>query len=135
MHLTTQKLMFCPFSNCVRASGTGFTRRENLEEHKRSRHPEMKPQSLWTDQRQITPKPITEDYHESDEVEKNDTRENRKPDTVLKCVFAQLAQKDETIRKQAIEIGRLSEKIVPEAIITSSRGLRPNGKSNGIPLP
>ena len=110
MHPTDQKLMFCPFSNCVRASGNGFTRRENLEEHKRRRHPEMKPQSLWTGQRQKTPKPITQDYHESDEVEKNDTAENRKPDTVLEYVFAQVAQKDKTIRKQAIEISRLCPK-------------------------
>lgn len=38
MHLSTKQPLFCPFPNCNRSSGTGFTRRENLEEHKRRRH-------------------------------------------------------------------------------------------------
>ena len=38
MHLNKSKALFCPYPNCNRSSGTGFTRRENLEEHKRRRH-------------------------------------------------------------------------------------------------
>ncbi|KAK5053122.1 hypothetical protein LTR84_002096 [Exophiala bonariae] len=38
MHLSTKMPLFCPFENCNRSSGTGFTRKENLEEHKRRRH-------------------------------------------------------------------------------------------------
>ena len=38
MHLSTRMPLFCPFENCNRSSGTGFTRKENLEEHKRRRH-------------------------------------------------------------------------------------------------
>lgn len=38
MHLPNQQPLFCPFPNCKRSSGTGFTRKENLEEHKRRRH-------------------------------------------------------------------------------------------------
>ncbi|KEF58428.1 uncharacterized protein A1O9_06354 [Exophiala aquamarina CBS 119918] len=38
MHLSTKQPLYCPFPNCNRSSGTGFTRKENLEEHKRRRH-------------------------------------------------------------------------------------------------
>ena len=38
MHLSTKPPLFCPFPNCNRSSGIGFTRKENLEEHKRRRH-------------------------------------------------------------------------------------------------
>lgn len=30
--------LFCPHTNCIRSTGEGFTRRENLEEHLRRRH-------------------------------------------------------------------------------------------------
>ena len=35
---SARKPLFCPFQNCNRHSGTGFTRRENLNEHIRRRH-------------------------------------------------------------------------------------------------
>jgi hypothetical protein len=35
---TTKATLFCPEPNCNRHSGTGFTRRENLNEHMRRRH-------------------------------------------------------------------------------------------------
>lgn len=35
---TTREPLFCKFANCNRSSGTGFTRRENLNEHMRRRH-------------------------------------------------------------------------------------------------
>ena len=43
IYLITQKILYCLFSNCVQASSNGFTRKENLEEHKRRRHFEGKP--------------------------------------------------------------------------------------------
>ena len=41
IHLSTKQPLFCPFQNCNRSSGTGFTRKENLDEHKRRRHLEQ----------------------------------------------------------------------------------------------
>ena len=40
-NLSTRNPLYCPFHNCNRslASGHGFTRLENLNEHKRRRHP------------------------------------------------------------------------------------------------
>lgn len=43
-HQTTRSRLFCPYPECVRsAGGEGFSRKENLEEHKRRRHPELHP--------------------------------------------------------------------------------------------
>merc|ERR1712032_10414 len=38
MHGGTKKSLFCPFSDCKRSSGAGFTRKENLAEHIRRVH-------------------------------------------------------------------------------------------------
>ncbi|KAF2848090.1 hypothetical protein T440DRAFT_470442 [Plenodomus tracheiphilus IPT5] len=38
LHGGTKKSLFCPFSDCKRSSGTGFTRKENLAEHVRRVH-------------------------------------------------------------------------------------------------
>ncbi|OAP54135.1 hypothetical protein AYL99_11670 [Fonsecaea erecta] len=40
MHLSIKPPLFCPFPNCNRSSGTGFARKENLEQHKRRKHPQ-----------------------------------------------------------------------------------------------
>lgn len=41
-HQTTKSRIFCPHPGCSRGpDGEGFSRRENLEEHKRRRHPEQ----------------------------------------------------------------------------------------------
>lgn len=37
MYLSKDPL-YCPHSNCVRSTGAGFTRKENLDEHLRRRH-------------------------------------------------------------------------------------------------
>ena len=44
-NLSTRNPLYCPFPNCNRnpASGHGFTRLENLNEHKRRRHPGEEP--------------------------------------------------------------------------------------------
>lgn len=38
MHGGTKKSLFCPFADCKRSSGAGFTRKENLAEHVRRVH-------------------------------------------------------------------------------------------------
>jgi hypothetical protein len=38
MHGGTKKSLFCPFNDCKRSSGAGFTRKENLAEHIRRVH-------------------------------------------------------------------------------------------------
>jgi hypothetical protein len=38
MHGGTKKSLFCPFADCKRSSGVGFTRKENLAEHVRRVH-------------------------------------------------------------------------------------------------
>lgn len=38
MHGGTKKALFCPFNDCKRSSGAGFTRKENLAEHIRRVH-------------------------------------------------------------------------------------------------
>lgn len=38
MHGGTKKSLFCPFHDCKRSSGAGFTRKENLAEHIRRVH-------------------------------------------------------------------------------------------------
>ncbi|KAF1846885.1 uncharacterized protein K460DRAFT_278146 [Cucurbitaria berberidis CBS 394.84] len=38
MHGGTKKSLFCPFADCKRSSGAGFTRKENLAEHMRRVH-------------------------------------------------------------------------------------------------
>ena len=38
MHGGTKKSLFCPFVDCKRSSGSGFTRKENLAEHIRRVH-------------------------------------------------------------------------------------------------
>jgi hypothetical protein len=38
MHGGTKKSLFCPFHDCKRSSGAGFTRKENLAEHVRRVH-------------------------------------------------------------------------------------------------
>lgn len=38
MHGGTKKSLFCPFADCKRSSGSGFTRKENLAEHVRRVH-------------------------------------------------------------------------------------------------
>jgi hypothetical protein len=38
MHSESKMLLFCPYPDCKRSSGTGFTRKENLAEHIRRMH-------------------------------------------------------------------------------------------------
>ncbi|KAF2489479.1 hypothetical protein BU16DRAFT_423610, partial [Lophium mytilinum] len=38
MHGGSRKSLFCPFADCKRSSGQGFTRKENLAEHIRRVH-------------------------------------------------------------------------------------------------
>lgn len=37
-HTSTKKPLMCPYADCNRSTGNGFTRQENLKEHLRRRH-------------------------------------------------------------------------------------------------
>ena len=110
MHLITQKILYYPFSNCVRASGNGFTRKENLEEHKRRRHFEGKPPPPQGKHAVVTP--LNTANNRGSGVINNDgsVLERDELNTLLEYLFSQLAQKDEIIRTQAIKIGRLYQR-------------------------
>ncbi|KAJ4331902.1 hypothetical protein N0V87_008795 [Didymella glomerata] len=43
MHGGSKKTLFCPFADCKRSSGAGFTRKENLAEHIRRVHRRVSP--------------------------------------------------------------------------------------------
>jgi hypothetical protein len=45
LHGGTKKLLFCPFPDCKRSSGSGFTRKENLAAHVRRAHGKTSPSS------------------------------------------------------------------------------------------
>lgn len=70
MHQSANKSrIFCPYPGCPRnSSGEGFSRKENLEEHKRRRHAEEKTPSLMDDEaaqdrkRKRPPTPVPSDY-------------------------------------------------------------------------
>ncbi|ORY19505.1 hypothetical protein BCR34DRAFT_552253 [Clohesyomyces aquaticus] len=59
MHGGTKKSLFCPFTDCKRSSGAGFTRKENLAEHVRRVHRRT---SMSSDMgNMIIPRPFTRD--------------------------------------------------------------------------
>lgn len=135
MHLTSRELLYCPFQNCVRASGNGFTRKENLEEHKRRRHQDEIPhlaqspafagangqyngQASRKRKRLITPQPEPVDYQDEDDDGDNDA-EDSEGSPLIKRLRSELVQKDALIRGQAMEINRLMNLIrslPPQAI-------------------
>jgi len=129
MHLSTKQPLFCPFPHCNRSSGTGFTRKENLEEHKRRRHldemsdmasrtaaphstPSMTPRSPPSSKkrkRESTPDEAVQGQKEEKEDVK-DAAVNGSPDSddqLVQILRAQLLQKDEIIKRQAADLQRL----------------------------
>ena len=121
MHLSTKPRLYCPFPNCNRSSGDGFTRKENLEEHKRRRHLEEMSQSI-SPSAQDTPIPqpsgrkrkrLPTPHHTEDEdgdldfTIKVKTDVNIESHPTVKTLRAVMAQKDEFIRWQQMEISKL----------------------------
>ena len=73
MHLAAKEPLYCPFPGCNRGTGPGFTRKENLEEHKRRRHlgepAELLNGHARKRKRLMTPQPDINDYDDPDEGE------------------------------------------------------------------
>lgn len=47
-HLAKKEPLYCPYPDCPRAQGEGFTRKENLAEHQRRRHTQVSTSSTYT---------------------------------------------------------------------------------------
>ena len=149
MHLSTKQPLFCPFPNCNRSSGAGFTRKENLEEHKRRRHLEelsdhaslraasQPPEANTT----ITREPPVKRRKVSTAVggrglELESEVANEHDDAGIsesqrvQTLQAEIRQKDEYIRWQGAEIQRLSSligSIRPQTIYGVMRPQMPGG--------
>lgn len=137
MHLSTKQPFYCPYPNCNRNSGAGFTRRENLEEHKRRRHSHASTTGSDTnDQAQQQPLPtilpptsplqatssiqaispqhkrkrsdFSEETQQTSEVE--DTADNAES-RLVKYLRSEMLRKDELLRRQTVEIQRLQNLI------------------------
>ena len=141
MHQSTKQPLFCPFPNCNRSSGNGFTRKENLEEHKRRRHLEemsQQSQSQSPDTHAITtnqttkkrkrlptpqPSPVVEivDVEPPDGVQFQDIESH----PVVKKLRLLLAQKDEYIRWQHVELQKLQNLItnLPQQALYNISGM------------
>lgn len=84
MHLGAKQPLFCPFPNCNRSSGNGFTRRENLEEHKRRRHLDKSTKSPSTASHRATPAlPTVERPSKRLRVPKSSDHSTEAPEIVL----------------------------------------------------
>ena len=141
MHLSTKQPLFCPFPNCNRSSGTGFTRKENLEEHKRRRHleelsdhesGEVPPQPPVATSEAISQEPSAKRRRVSTAGEiqgqqqlGNNVAQNTNmmigsaESQMIQHLREEIRQKEEFIRRQASEIHRLQNllrSLPPQAI-------------------
>ncbi len=117
MHLAAKEPLYCPFPGCNRGTGPGFTRKENLEEHKRRRHlgepAELLNGHARKRKRLMTPQPDINDYDDPDEGENpNDVDVTNHPyvkrfQSEMARKYAEIAEKNNIIRAQAMEIHRL----------------------------
>lgn len=128
MHLSTKQPLFCPFPNCNRSSGTGFTRKENLEEHKRRRHLEelsdhgpgeavshplaatssAMPQEPPAKRRRVSSTTEVRGQQLGNTVAQTlDTMVGSAESQLIQHLREEIRQKEEFIRRQATEIHRL----------------------------
>jgi len=115
MHQSTKQPLFCPFPNCKRSSGTGFTRKENLEEHKRRRHLEQitgQPTTTKTSSSYdigITQDSTTQKRKRTETVgkQKHESEEADSDSQTIKRLRMEVAKQDEFIRGQTIELNQL----------------------------
>lgn len=121
-NLATRTALYCPFPNCNRnpASGHGFTRLENLNEHKRRRHPGEEPPATPNQAASVSPATsghkrkrtsdsVDEQESESDEASDDETSPvTKRPHTVsdersqllLQRLRSDIRQRDEQIVQQ-----------------------------------
>lgn len=128
MYQSTRQPLFCPFPSCNRSSGTGFTRRENLEEHKRRRHlgepaptsPEQTSSSPASTTRSHMQPPARKrlrdavefERDEDDDVEEEGEGTSGSATTstsqrLVKRLREEIARKDQIIRQQGAELTRM----------------------------
>jgi hypothetical protein len=157
MHLTTKVPLYCPFPNCNRSSGgggEGFTRKENLEEHKRRRHlgemrasqspalvaaqPATQTMASSRKRKKLpTPPDLADDETEdvvfpSHKLLKTDVSGIEANPTV-RALRSIIAQKDEMILRQQIEIQRMQNLIanIPHQALYSINTSSMMGSSGG----
>lgn len=124
MHGSTTKL-FCSEPNCKRASGSGFTRKENLFEHLRRVHrrtsttalspSNLKPASTYQQSNDSESLPATAiatpvKRHHEDEPE-DDQESTSEPSHEIRTLRLQISQRDKTIRDQHARIQELEKRL------------------------
>ena len=117
MHLTVKEPLYCPYPGCNRGGAPGFTRKENLEEHKRRRHMGEPAESLngyaRKRKRLITPQLDVDDYNNLDEgdyptnVDVSNYAYVKRLHTELVQTRTGLAARDNMIRELKMEIKSL----------------------------
>ncbi len=152
MHLSTKQPLYCPFPNCNRSSGTGFTRKENLEEHKRRRHleelsdhgaVEVAPQVPVVASSAVSQEPPAKRRRVSSVSEVQgqqllgsnvaqgmETMIGSAEGQLIQQLREEIRQKEEYIRRQAAEIHRLQNllrSLPPQAIYHMQRGMPGGG--------
>lgn len=117
-NLTGKEPLYCPFPGCNRGSGTGFTRKENLEEHKRRKHqgapPELLSGHARKRKRPMTPQPDVDDYNDLDTNSQAVVDADVLNHPYVKWLHKERvqlhtrqAEQDSVIQRQAVEINRL----------------------------
>lgn len=69
--------LYCPHQNCIRSTGEGFTRRENLDEHQRRRHANN---ALYDPNEQSASPPSGRDDNDEQPRKRRKTAESEPPD-------------------------------------------------------
>ena len=124
MHLTVKEPLYCPYPGCNRGGAPGFTRKENLEEHKRRRHMGEPAESLNGHARKrkrlMTPQPDVDDYNDLDggdyqtDVDITKSAHVKRLNIELAHTYTGIAERDNMLRElrmenraQAMEINQL----------------------------
>ena len=132
IHLSTKQPLFCPFPNCNRSLGIPFTRKENLEEHKRRRHLEELSDHSPSRDSSHPPLSTTVVIEKTEPQAKrrriSATDDPRLPESETRVardmadaalpkslsvlwLRAELLRKDEIIRQHAVEVYRLQNRL------------------------
>ena len=106
----------CPYKDCKRSTGHGFSRRENLNEHLRRCHqPQQKSQSkspALTEDIASRPRKrrrVVNDDDEDDEDEEAEKEESGDLQREVKKLRRELAEKDERLKRLESMVERLAK--------------------------
>jgi hypothetical protein len=80
-HLTKKDPLYCPYPDCPRASGEGFTRKENLAEHKRRRHSQLSVSSTFSIAPSISANGAVQPYANHFQSHQIESRKRKRPIT------------------------------------------------------